>query len=78
MWTVSNGWVVNTYAKLAVTLALFTNGTFNISLGLLRFIQRSAQHMGLVVWVDTTRLFFSRVACSNALYITSGTASFLP
>jgi len=44
------------WGLVAVTLALFTNGTFNVSLGLLRFIQRFAQHIGPVAWVDAMKV----------------------
>lgn len=41
---------------MAVTLALFINGTINMSLGLLRFIQRFALHMDPVAWVDAMKV----------------------
>jgi hypothetical protein len=40
------------WGPVAVTLALFINCTFNISLGLLRFIQQFSLHMGPVAWVN--------------------------
>ena len=44
------------WGLVAVTLALFINGVFNMSLGLLRFIQRFSLHMGAVPWVDTMKV----------------------
>ena len=44
------------WGLVAVTLALFINGTINMSLGLLRFIQRFALHMGPVAWVDAMKV----------------------
>lgn len=43
------------WGLVAITLILFANGTFNISLGLLRLIQQYALHMGSVVWVNTAK-----------------------
>jgi len=44
------------WGLVAITLILFANGTFNISLGLLRLIQQFALHMGSVVWVNTAKV----------------------
>jgi hypothetical protein len=44
------------WGLVAVTLTLFINGTFNMSLGLLRFIQSFALHMSPVAWVDTLKV----------------------
>jgi len=56
------------WGLVAITLILFANGTFNISLGLLRLIQQFALHMGPVVWVNTVkvvqfRAFVSVIQC---------------
>jgi len=44
------------WGLVAITLVLFANGTFNISLGLLRLIQQFSLHMGSVVWVNTAKV----------------------
>jgi hypothetical protein len=44
------------WGLVAVTLALFVNGTFNISLGLLRQIQQFSLHMGRVAWVNSVKV----------------------
>jgi hypothetical protein len=44
------------WGLVAVTLALFVNGTFNISLGLLRLVQQFTLHVGPVVWVDSLKV----------------------
>ena len=41
---------------VVVTLGLFFNGTFNISLSLLRQIQQLSLHMGPVAWVNTAKV----------------------
>lgn len=55
----SSGWKSYSdirWGLVAVTLALFINGTTNMSLGLLRFIQRFALHRGPVAWVDAMKV----------------------
>ena len=44
------------WGLVAVTLALFINGTFNMSLGLLRFIQQFSLRMGPVAWVNSMKV----------------------
>ena len=44
------------WGLVLVTLTLFVNGTFNISLGLLRLIQQFSFHMGPVAWVNTAKV----------------------
>ena len=44
------------WGLVVVTLALFVNGTFNISLGLLRLIQQLSLHMAPVAWVNTAKV----------------------
>jgi hypothetical protein len=44
------------WSLVVVTLALFINGTFNISLGVLRLIQQFSLHMGPVAWVNTAKV----------------------
>ena len=46
------------WGLVVITLVLFANGTFNISLGLLRLIQQFALHMGPVAWVNTVKVNF--------------------
>lgn len=41
---------------LVITVALFFNGTLNISLGLLRLIQQFSLHLGPVAWVNTVKV----------------------
>ncbi|KIM47216.1 hypothetical protein M413DRAFT_23454 [Hebeloma cylindrosporum] len=53
-----SGWRASSdiqWGLVVVTLALFLNGTFNISLGLLRLIQQFSLHMGPVAWVNTVK-----------------------
>ena len=54
-----SGWKENAdihWGLVVVTLALFLNGTFNISLGLLRQIQQFSLHMGRVAWVGSVKV----------------------
>ena len=44
------------WGLVVVTLALFVNGTFNTSLGLLRLIQQFSFHMGPVAWINTAKV----------------------
>ena len=44
------------WGLVVVTLALFVNGTFNLSLGLLRLIQQFSLHMGQIAWVNTVKV----------------------
>ena len=44
------------WGLVLVTLTLFINGTFNISLGLLHLIQQFSFYMGPVVWVNTAKV----------------------
>jgi hypothetical protein len=44
------------WGVVVVTLTFFVNGTFNISLGLLRLIQQFSLNMGPVVWVNTVKV----------------------
>jgi hypothetical protein len=44
------------WSLVVVTLALFVNGTFNTSLGLLRLIQQFSHHMRPVAWVNTAKV----------------------
>jgi len=44
------------WGLVLVTLALFVNGTLNLSLGVLRLIQQFAFHMGPVAWINTAKV----------------------
>ena len=52
------------WGLVVITLVLFANGTFNISLGLLRLIQQFALHMGPVAWVNTAKVVQFRALVS--------------
>jgi len=44
------------WGLVAITLILFANGTFHVSLGLLRLIHQFALHMGPVAWVNAMKV----------------------
>jgi len=56
------------WGLVVITLVLFANGTFNISLGLLRLIQQFALQMGSVTWVNTVKVVQFRASVSANAY----------